>query len=154
MLSCCIYGGDVSTSTGSRTEHPTWLIVEDDQVDRQMLDRAVHRSGIDVVLAVVEDGRSSLRYLDDAEVMPALIMLDLNLPDIPGTDVLAEIRENSRTVSIPVLVLSGNTDQKLIDQAYRNGANAYFAKPDTPDELVTLVAQIHQHWHRVALLPR
>ncbi len=132
---------------------PTWLIVEDEPLDRQLMVRAVAKAEIGVELLFVDDGRSSLDHLDAAEELPSLIMLDLNLPDIPGTDVLAEIRENDRTTSIPVLVLSGSRDQRLIDTAYRNGANAYFVKPDTPDELVQLVATIHDHWHHVAQLP-
>lgn len=118
-----------------------------------MLERAVVQARAEVDLVIVEDGRSSLRHLDDATMLPSLIMLDLNLPDIAGTDVLAEIRENARTTSIPVLVLSGSSDQRLIDTAYRNGANAYFVKPDTPDELVELVGRIHAHWHQTAVLP-
>ncbi len=138
----------------SRVTSPIWLVVEDEATDRQILERAVTQAGVAVQLAVVEDGRSALRHLDEASALPSLIMLDLNLPDIAGTDVLAEIRENHQTASIPVLVLSGSADQRTIDKAYRNGANAYFVKPDTLDGLVELVDRIHTHWHVTALLPR
>ena len=137
-------------------EHPTsplWLIVEDEPADRLAIERAVGAAALDVRLAFVDDGRSALAYLDLVDELPALVMLDLRLPDLPGTDVLAEIRENERTTGLPVLVLSGSRDRALVDTAYTNGANAYFAKVDTHEALTELVDTIFHHWHQFAELP-
>ncbi|MGR3293194.1 MAG: response regulator, partial [Candidatus Scalindua sp.] len=69
----------------------------------------------------------------------SLVILDLNLPKVEGMEVLKFIKKNSRYRSVPVIVLSTSSNQKTIDEAYENGANGYFTKPATYEELVEKV---------------
>jgi len=68
-----------------------------------------------------------------------LVILDLNLPKVCGMEVLKLLKKNSKYNKIPVVVLSTSSDQRTIDEVYKNGANGYFVKPSSYEEFVEKV---------------
>ena len=75
------------------------------------------------------------------EHRPLLVLLDLNLPDLAGEDVLTSLREDPRTARIPVVVVSADATQRQIQRLLSAGASAYLTKPIDVPELLRLVDQ-------------
>lgn len=144
------------------------LLVEDNADDRELMKLAFARGEIPHNLIVVSDGIEALNYLqrqaeyNDAstplreyslEAMPALIILDLNLPRLGGVEVLRRIRADLRTRIIPVVIISSsNEPQDLID-SYLNGCNSYIRKPIDFTQLQNFVKEISTYWLTVNQLP-
>lgn len=114
------------------------LVVDDDRSIRQLYRAALGFAGFDVVLA--EDGFGALQKVD--ECRPDLIVLDLHLPRIDGLTVLSELRANTYTLDIPVIVVTGVSYQYAVAQA-----TAVLRKPCAPE---TLLAAVQQHLHHAA----
>ncbi|MGF1588033.1 MAG: response regulator [Pleurocapsa sp.] len=143
------------------------LLVEDNPDDRELMKLAFAQDEIPHNLIVVSDGMEALNYLqtqadhDDSLAssdrslasMPALIMLDLNLPKMSGIEVLRRIRANPRTRILPVVIISSsNEPQDLID-SYINGCNSYIRKPIHFTQLQNFVREISTYWLSVNQLP-
>jgi DNA-binding response OmpR family regulator len=108
------------------------LIIDDDPVVQEVAGSCLKRDGYIVYAAT--DGQTGLAL--SAARGPALIVLDLGLPDVAGEDVLREVRRRSR---VPILVLSakGATDERV--QGLTLGADDYLPKPFSPRELLARV---------------
>jgi CheY-like chemotaxis protein len=144
------------------------LLVEDNPDDRELMKLAFAQGEISHNLIVVADGIEALNYLQrqavnyrgttesrelNSGVMPALVMLDLNLPRINGIEVLKRIRADSYTRIIPVVIISSsNEPQDLID-SYINGCNSYIRKPIHFTQLQSFVREISTYWLTVNQLP-
>ena len=144
------------------------LLVEDNPDDRELMRLAFARSEIPHNLIVVSDGLEALNYLQgqasynnavtslsnySLEHMPALIILDLNLPRISGIEILRRIRADPRTKILPVVTISSsNEPQDLID-SYINGCNSYIRKPIHFTQLQNFVKEISTYWLNINQLP-
>jgi two-component system, response regulator len=115
---------------------PTILLVEDNATDEQLTLMALKKSGVPSEVVVARDGAAALAYLfgkgeraaRDLGAMPALILLDLNLPRVSGRDVLRQIRADERTLRVPIVILTSSVEHDDIRQAMTLGANAYVRK--------------------------
>jgi DNA-binding response OmpR family regulator len=120
-----------------------FLLVEDDPDHAELITDVLSEDkveGIKTVVILKKDGQEAIDFFQNG--MPSkisLVILDLNLPKVDGMDVLKFIKKNSRYSSIPVIILSTSSNQKTIQDAYDNGANGYFTKPATYEELVEKV---------------
>ena len=146
----------------------TILLIEDNPDDRELMKLAFSEEKIPHILVTMGDGIEALNYLQkqaenqttavdsnnlSAATMPALVMLDLNLPRINGIEVLKRIRADRRTRIIPVVIISSsNEPQDLID-SYINGCNSYIRKPIHFTQLQTFVREISTYWLTVNQLP-
>lgn len=116
------------------------LLVEDDEMSAQLMKTMLSRTNLPHQLHIAKDGETALTFLhrqneyQDAP-LPRLIMLDLNLPDMSGYDILTSIKNDPNLDAIPILVLTGSKDIMNIAQAYKFNANAYMAKPFTKVQL-------------------
>jgi two-component system, OmpR family, KDP operon response regulator KdpE len=108
------------------------LLVEDDRVLQQALAIGLRAEGHEVVVAA--DGRTAMAALREDD--PDLVVLDLGLPDIPGQDVLAWLREWS---TLPVVVLSARADSSDKVGALDAGADDYVTKPFGFEELLARI---------------
>jgi two-component system alkaline phosphatase synthesis response regulator PhoP len=100
------------------------LLAEDDRFMRRACEVALRRRGFDVLLA--EDGEQALR-LTRAE-LPDLLLLDLLMPKMSGIDVLREVKNDSATRAIPVVILSNSSRELEISDARALGAVGYLIK--------------------------
>src|SRR5580704_14540870 len=113
------------------------LLVEDNASDEKLTLLAFKKCGVANEVVVVRDGAAALDYLfgtgkhadQDAGALPAVVLLDLNLPRIGGLDVLARIRADERTRFLPVVILTASREEEDIVNGYALGANAYVRKP-------------------------
>ena len=112
------------------------LIVEDDKFLRDLIQQKLNKEGFATVVAI--DGEEGVR-MAQAE-SPHLILLDLILPGIDGFEVLKRLKEDQKTSSIPVIVLSNLGQKEDIEKTLKNGAEDFMVKAHfTPSEIVTKI---------------
>lgn len=127
------------------------LLVEDCSEDASLVQIAFKRWGITNPIMVVPDGESAVDYLAgngeyaDREKfpLPLLALLDLNLPQMSGFDVLEWVRAHHEFADLPVVVLSGTKDPTHFDKAHALGANACVVKTLDLEELHDLIVHLN-----------
>ena len=124
-------GSDTSVAPGSpaasdQTATPTVLYVEDNSSNVALVEQMLtRRGGVELVIAMTaEEGLGLAR-----DRLPELVLLDLELPDAPGTEVLSRLREDPATAAIPVVVLSADATPGRIEEVLDSGAHDYLTKP-------------------------
>ncbi|HUH24978.1 MAG TPA: response regulator [Brevundimonas sp.] len=115
------------------TNNPVKIVmIEDDHGHARLIEKNIRRANIANEIAHFDDGGSALAYLFSDEVRqngPMLILLDLNLPDMSGTDILAKVKSDERLRRAPVVVLTTTDDKVEIQRCYDLGCNVYITKP-------------------------
>ena len=132
----------------------TILLVEDNRDDEALTLRALARNNIGNEVVVVRDGQDAIDWLEgtgsharrNANNVPALILLDLNLPKIDGLDVLRRLRANPRTAVVPVVILTSSKEDRDRASGYFSGANSYVQKPVDFTSFVDAVRQLGMYW--------
>jgi CheY-like chemotaxis protein len=132
------------------------LVAEDNPDDAILLRRAIDKAGITARVKIVADGEDMLLYLQgrgvysnrEAYPLPNLIILDLKMPRKSGLEVLLWMSENQDLAVVPTIVLSASNLEKDVRQAYNLGANTYFVKPTTFEELVQTMRMVKEYWHK------
>jgi CheY-like chemotaxis protein len=118
------------------THSVTIVMIEDDEGHARLIQKNIRRAGVTNDIAAFADGTSALAYLlgEDGtgavnDGRPLLILLDLNLPDMTGVDILKIVKENEALKRTPVIVLTTTDDQREIQRCYDLGCNVYITKP-------------------------
>lgn len=132
----------------------TILLVEDNPSDVELTKRAFEKERITNEVFVVEDGQEALEYLfctgryssRDRTEVPALILLDLNLPKYDGKEVLKRIRDNELTRRLPVVILTSSAEEDDVAESYDLGVNSYIRKPIDFHQFAETVKQIGLYW--------
>jgi len=120
------------------------LIVDDEESNRDMLSRRLQRQGFEVWLA--ESGPQALASIDMR--MPEIVLLDMRMPGMNGTEVLQALRKRFSTTDLPVIVVTAECESASVVEALQLGANDYITKPvDMPVAL----ARIRTHLSHKAL---
>lgn len=134
--------------------NPTLLYVEDEESDRFLVQRAFAKAGLESALVTVNDGRAAMDYMSgtgpyalrEKHPLPSVVLLDLNLPEIPGFDVLKWIRAHPRFASLPVVIFSSSAREEDRVQAQSLGANEFVSKPGSMAELVQVARTLGERW--------
>jgi CheY-like chemotaxis protein len=131
------------------TEHQpvNIVMIEDDEGHARLIEKNIRRAGISNNIRHFTDGTSALRYLEEspdgpALNGPALILLDLNLPDMSGTDILARIKAEGALRRTPVVVLTTTDDKVEIQRCYDLGCNVYITKPVNYEGFANAIRQL------------
>jgi len=132
----------------------TILLVEDSPDDEALTLRALTKNNIMNEIVVARDGVEALDYLfaegkyegRDATQIPALVLLDIQLPKIDGFGVLKRLRAAAHTRYLPVVILTSSSEQEDILLGYGLGANSYIRKPVDFDEFMTTIGQLGPYW--------
>ena len=130
------------------------LLVEDDQYDRLLLQRAFRKAGISNPLQFITDGEAAVQYLAgddpyadrDRYPLPTIVLLDLKLPRKSGFEVLQWLRQQPELRHLLVVVLTSSKENTDINRAYQLGANSYLVKPPTFDGLQDLIEVFDKYW--------
>ena len=138
------------------------LLVEDSDEDYETFKRILRRS-CDVELSLIRccDGDEALDFLyrrrayadRSSSDMPAMIVLDLNLPGTDGRDVLTQIKQDEALCMIPVVVMTTSSNPKDIRDCYRAGTNSYILKPTNINQLKESIRSLIDYWFKVAVSP-
>ena len=130
----------------------TILLVEDSEDDVELTRRALKRNRLTNPLVVARDGQEALDYLlggDDsgpAEDLPAIVLLDLQLPKVSGLEVLRKLRSTRRTSLLPIVILTSSKEERDLVDGYASGANSYIRKPVDFDQFIEAVRQLGMYW--------
>jgi CheY-like chemotaxis protein len=132
-------------------------VAEDEETDVMLLKRAFKSAGVDDEIRFVSDGEEAIKVLNElAQIprgrLPALVILDLNMPRMGGLEVLKWMRSQPEVRNVPVVVFSSSASQKEIDEVYAAGANAYVLKPPSLAERAT-IACFFKSWLSVVFPP-
>jgi CheY-like chemotaxis protein len=132
------------------------LLIEDEQADAEFTTYAFDHGALNHELTVRATGSASLEFLIEAAksvTLPDIVLLDVNLPDMTGMEVLATIRATPELTHLPVIVLSTSSYSRDIYDMYAGHANAFVQKPHRLSGFESLVHAIEQFWLSAALLP-
>ncbi|MBI2511463.1 MAG: response regulator [Opitutae bacterium] len=132
------------------------LLVEDNEDDVRLTQRALKKANIANALDVVGDGIAALAALRAAaaqSALPSIVLLDLKLPRLDGLGVLREIRADPRLRCQPVVVLTTSQEQQDVLQSYELGANSYVRKPVDFEQFAAAIQQLGLYWLVLNELP-
>jgi CheY-like chemotaxis protein len=130
----------------------TVLLVEDNPDDVELTLRAFAKHGVANQIVVARDGKEALALLHgsdsnaEPQLVPEVVLLDLNLPLLNGHEVLRRLRADPRTRRIPVVVLTSSKEDKDIVASYDLGANSFVQKPVDFLEFVDAARQLGLYW--------
>lgn len=141
----------------SESEQMKLVVIDDDEVDREVVRRALRKIGSDTPMIEAENGIEALQLLrgtaDNAPLAkPYVIILDLNMPQMNGFEFLDELRSDSSLRYTPIFILS--TSDATIDkeQAYRRCISGYIVKSQRNDGFLEAMTMLDRY-HRVTELP-
>lgn len=127
----------------------TIVMIEDDEGHARLIEKNIRRAGVNNPIRHFADGTSAVRYLFDeregpASGAPALVLLDLNLPDMSGTDILLRLKEApvGALRRTPVVVLTTTDDKVEIQRCYDLGANVHITKPVNYESFAQAIRQL------------
>jgi CheY-like chemotaxis protein len=132
----------------TQTQHSvTIIMIEDDEGHALLIEKNIRRAGISNEIIHFTDGHSALDFIftsDRGPVRngPALILLDLNLPDMSGIDILAQIKSDEHARRTPVVVLTTTDDKHEIERCYDLGCNVYITKPVNYENFAAAIRQL------------
>ena len=127
----------MTATRGVQPISPKILVVDDEALVRSMMCDGLAAAGHRVLAAA--SGEEALRVVQAER--PACILMDIMMPDLDGYDTCAALKADSRTASIPVLLVSATTDARVTEQAKRVGAAGVLRKPVRLDELRRAITQ-------------
>jgi two-component system response regulator len=139
------------------------LLVEDNPQDAELTIRALKKHNLANRLIAVEDGAEALDFIfcrgqyatqELSCHLPRVVLLDLKLPKVSGLEVLRAIKQDERTRSIPVVVVTSSREDPDIKTAYGLGANSYVVKPVNFDAFAEAVSSLGLYWLLVNQPPK
>ena len=131
------------------TKPVTIIMIEDDEGHARLIERNIRRSGVNNDILPFSNGTSAVDYLFGSDGSglaqkgeALLILLDLNLPDMTGIDILRRVKENRYLKCAPVVVLTTTDDSREIKRCYDLGCNVYITKPVNYESFANAIRQL------------
>jgi CheY-like chemotaxis protein len=140
----------------------TILLVEDNPQDEMLILRALRKAQVANRIEVARDGQEAVDYLFSRadrpagaeDGLPAVVLLDLNLPRLSGLEVLDRLRADPRTALLPVAILTSSDEESDRISSYRNGANSFVRKPVDFPQFAETVSRLGIYWMLINDPPR
>ena len=127
----------------------TIIMIEDDEGHARLIEKNIRRAGVGNQIIPFTNGTDALEFLmgpdgsgENNKGRQLLVLLDLNLPDMTGVDILEKVKGNEHTRRSPVVVLTTTDDQREIQRCYDLGANVYITKPVDYDGFANAIRQL------------
>jgi CheY-like chemotaxis protein len=144
----------ITATKEMKTYHATIMIVDDNEDDLFLIERAFRDIGVTDPIQTLNGGEEAIAYIvgdgkyaDRKEyAYPTFITTDLKMPGKDGFAVLEHLKNNPEWAVIPTVVLTGSHDLDDIKKAYMLGASSYHVKPSTPEALREQLKVLHDYW--------
>ena len=121
----------------------TIIIVEDDEGHARLIEKNLRRAAVNNQIARCKDGATALEtFRSDVVAGQVLILLDLNLPDMSGIDLLRYLKSDPRTHKAPVIILTTTDDKIEIDRCYDLGCSVYITKPVDYEQFANAIQRL------------
>lgn len=135
------------------------LLVEDNEGDVELTLEAFKEARFRNHIEVVRDGDEALDYLYrrngfEEATTPDIVLLDLNMPRVSGTEVLEQVKQDPELRRIPFIILTSSEAERDVLTSYDLHANCYIVKPVDATKFTRVVQQVQNFWVNVVLLPR
>jgi CheY-like chemotaxis protein len=126
------------------------IIIEDDVDDQEMLEEVFQKLGYENELLFFSDGEAALDFLDSSDVVPFIILSDINLPKLDGFALRQKIKMDAalQIKCIPYLFFSTASSQKAVINAYSLSVQGFFIKQNKMEELEKTITVIMEYWKR------
>jgi len=125
------------------------VMVEDDEGHARLIERNIRRAGVSNEILAYKNGTEALAFLMGSDgtaknnsSRSLLILLDLNLPDMTGVDILTKVKSNEHLKRSPVIILTTTDDEREIKRCYDLGANVYITKPVNYESFANAIQQL------------
>jgi CheY-like chemotaxis protein len=136
------------------------VLVEDNSSDAELVMRAFKKHNLANNLVILQDGAEALAYFLGEDnnrysrmALTKVILLDLKLPKVDGTEVLRRLKADERTKNIPVVILTSSSEQRDLKECYKLGVNSYVTKPIKFNDFAKVIADVGLYWLVVNKLP-
>lgn len=128
------------------------IVIEDDVDDRELLVEVFEKLGYPNEIKFFLDGQSALEYLNRTDVIPFLILSDINMPKLDGFALRSKIKIDAKlqVKCIPYLFFSTAASQRAVIDAYSMSVQGFFIKQNTLIELEKTISVIMEYWKRCA----
>ena len=115
------------------------LTVDDSATMRRIIAGAAGVMGIETLNAA--NGIEALKVLEKEGSSISLILLDVNMPEMNGIELLKKVKASPQWASIPVMMVTSESERASVIEAIRSGASSYLAKPFAPEDLIKKIMQ-------------
>lgn len=127
----------------------TLVMIEDDPGHATLIEKNLRRGGISNDLIMIENGRRAIEFFTcsgefDGHKLPdaMLILLDLNLPEVDGFEILKQLKSSPETRLIPIIILTTTDNPREVERAYELGCNIYITKPVVYDNFADSIQKL------------
>jgi CheY-like chemotaxis protein len=121
-------------------------LIDDDPDHVLIITRAIRELGEDATVHAASDGDEALAWLREADPLPDLILLDINMPGLSGFDVLETVKADDRLKTVPVVMLTSSDASSDVARAYELGASGYISKPSYFHDLRAVLGNTLLYW--------
>ena len=128
---------------------PPIMLVEDNPMDLDLTLRAFSKKRFGNNILVARDGEEALAFLarwEGGDPVPAVILLDINMPKVSGLEVLRQLKAHERFRRIPVVMLTSSREDQDLKAAYDLGVNSYIEKPVSFSKFMEVADHIELYW--------
>lgn len=130
------------------------LLVEDNPSDAELITRALRKVNLANHLVHVKDGEEALDFIfatgsfsgRENKNVPKVILLDIKMPKVDGIEVLRQIKANSETKCIPVVIMTSSKEEQDIIRSYELGVNSFVVKPVEFNNFAKAVSELGLYW--------
>lgn len=122
------------------------LLIEDDTIEVMKFNRVLKSMDLSHKIVEANNGEEALEILKDKEIIPDIIILDLNMPKINGIEFLTILKEDELLKYIPAIILTTSNNHKDVMECYRLGIAGYIIKPLKYEDYVVRIKKLIEYW--------
>ena len=130
------------------------LLIEDNPDEAELAIRSLKKNNLANNLVHIDDGAEALDYIfcrgnyseKDISIVPKVILLDLKLPKVGGLEILRQVKNDSRTKIIPIVILTSSKEDSDLIEGYNLGVNSYIVKPVNFESFAKAIAELGFYW--------
>ena len=122
------------------------LLIEDDEIERMKFNRVCQKNNIKCTIKEANNGEKALDFLNDAQELPHLILVDLNMPKMNGIEFLKILKKDNRLKYIPTVVVTSSDNHEDIKKSYESGATGYLIKPLRVQDYESKIVALFNYW--------